>query len=196
MRIKRTDIPVLGLAALLALAPVAGCSSDASSADSSSSDAAAQTSESAASTEESGKNTGKKVSVNYIGTLEDGTEFDNSYTRGTPLEFTVGSGQMISGFDAAVADMEVGETKTVTLTPDEAYGEYNENLVITYPKDDVADFDQLSVGDTVYLSTTSGSTVAAKVTEKTDDSVTVDANSELAGKTLVFQIELLGVEDE
>jgi FKBP-type peptidyl-prolyl cis-trans isomerase 2 len=103
---------------------------------------------------------------------------------------------MISGFDAAVADMEVGETKTVTLTPDEAYGEYRDDLVLTYDKDDVADFDQLVVGDTVYLSTTSGSTVAAKVTEKTDDTVTVDANSELAGKTLVFQIELLSVEDE
>jgi FKBP-type peptidyl-prolyl cis-trans isomerase 2 len=189
MRIKRTDIPVLGLAVLLVLAPVAGCSSS-----SASNDATSDTT--AASTETAGKNTGKKVSVNYIGTLEDGTEFDNSYTRGTPLEFTVGSGQMISGFDAAVADMEVGETKTVTLTPDEAYGEYRDDLVLTYDKDDVADFDQLAVGDTVYLSTTSGSTVAAKVTEKTDDTVTVDANSELAGKTLVFQIELLSVEDE
>lgn len=137
---------------------------------------------------------GDKVKVNYRGTLDDGTQFDSSYDRGQPLEFTVGSGQMISGFDAAVEGMTVGEKKTVHLEPADAYGERSDAMVTIFSKDDVPDFDSLKVGDTVTLSTSSGGTMAAKVTEKTDDSVTVDANHELAGKPLNFEIELVSVE--
>ncbi len=100
---------------------------------------------------------------------------------------------MISGFDAAVEGMEVGEKKTVRLEPADAYGERSDAMVTTFSKDDVPDFDSLEVGDTVTLSTSNGSTVAAAVTEKTDDSVTVDANHELAGKPLTFEIELVEV---
>jgi FKBP-type peptidyl-prolyl cis-trans isomerase 2 len=181
-----------GLAACVLATTLAGCGA---TADAETSTSTSDTTTTTSTSTTTGKNTGKAVSVNYIGTLEDGTEFDNSYTNGSTLDFTVGDGTLISGFDAAVANMEVGETKTVTLSPDEAYGDYDESLVITYSKDDVSTFDELSVGDTVYLTTTSGSTVSALVTDKTEDTITVDANSQLAGKTLIFQIELVSVED-
>lgn len=76
-------------------------------------------------------NIGKKVKVNYRGTLDDGTQFDSSYDRGETLDFTCGAHQMIPGFDYAVADMAVGEKKTVHLAPSEAYGEHDDNLVFT-----------------------------------------------------------------
>lgn len=178
-------LAVLGASALIALA---GCSGQPASQDAG--DPPAQEGQAEAKTV---AEKGDTVKVNYRGTLDDGTQFDSSYDRGQPLEFTVSSGQMISGFDAAVEGMEVGEKKTVRLEPADAYGERSDAMVTTFSKDDVPDFDSLEVGDTVTLSTSNGSTVAAAVTEKTDDSVTVDANHELAGKPLTFEIELVEV---
>ena len=191
-------LAVLGASALIALA---GCSGQPASQDAG--DPPAQEGQAEAKTV---AEKGDTVKVNYRGTLDDGTQFDSAYGRGEPLEFTVGSGQMISGFDAAVEGMEVGEKKTVRLEPADAYGERSDAMVTTFSKDDVPDFDSLEVGDTVTnpdlaktlqltvtLSTSNGSTVAAAVTEKTDDSVTVDANHELAGKPLTFEIELVEV---
>ena len=77
---------------------------------------------------------GTNATVHYRGTLEDGSEFDNSHVRGEPITFTVGAGQMISGFNDAVNGMTVGETKTVTLTPDQAYGDVNPEAQTTFPK--------------------------------------------------------------
>lgn len=175
---------VLGASALIALA---GCSGQPASQDTG--DTSAQEQAEAKTVAEKGDT----VKVNYRGTLDDGSQFDSSYDRGQPLEFTVGSGQMISGFDAAVEGMKVGEKKTVRLEAADAYGEPSDDMVATFSKDEVPDFDSLEVGDTVTLSTSNGSTVAAAVTEKTDDSVTVDANHELAGKPLTFEIELVEV---
>ncbi|WP_347177736.1 FKBP-type peptidyl-prolyl cis-trans isomerase [Kribbibacterium absianum] len=137
---------------------------------------------------------GDKVEVNYRGTLEDGTQFDSSYDRGETLTFTVGSGQMISGFDAAVEGMKVGETKTVTLSPEEAYGERSDSLVYTFDRTDVPDPVNVKVGDTLGLQTSGGATTTGTVTEVTATTVTVDANPRLAGQTLIFEIELVAID--
>ena len=94
-------------------------------------------------------NEGKKVRVNYIGTFDDGTVFDSSVERGEPLEFTCMAGMMIPGFDAAVNEMAVGETKKVHIPAADAYGERDEQLVQRIPKENVPDVDDLPVGQTV-----------------------------------------------
>lgn len=137
---------------------------------------------------------GKKAKVHYRGTLTDGTQFDSSYDRGEPLEFTVASGMMIAGFDEAVRDMVVGERRTVTLPPDKAYGTRQDELVVRFPRDQVPQVEQLSVGDPIYLRSPRGTPIPAKVVALGDE-VVIDANHELADKTLVFDIELLEVED-
>ena len=127
-------------------------------------------------------NQGKKVKTHYRGTLDDGTQFDSSYDRGEPLEFTCGAGQMIKGFDAAVVDMQVGEKKTVHIPAADAYGEQVPNI------------EQIEKGMKLFLSTPSGMPVPAVVIDVTPEAVTLDANHELAGKDLNFDIELVEVE--
>ena len=131
-------------------------------------------------------NSGKKVKTHYRGTLDDGTQFDSSYDRGEPIEFTCGAGQMIPGFDAAVVDMALGEKKSVHIPAKDAYGEYNEQAVQKIPANQVPNADQLPVGQTVYFNSPYGP-MPAKVV-----SVTID---ELAGKDLNFDIELVEVVD-
>ncbi len=140
-------------------------------------------------------NEGKKVKTHYKGTLDDGTQFDSSYDRGEPLEFTCMAGQMIPGFDKAVCDMEVGETKTVRLEPAEAYGEHNPALVQKMPRSNVPNADQLPIGQTIYLRSGSSAPFPARVVEVTDDSVSFDMNHELAGQALTFEITLVEVAD-
>lgn len=139
-------------------------------------------------------NQGKKVKTHYRGTLDDGTQFDSSYDRGEPLAFTCGAGQMIKGFDAAVIDMELGEKKTVHIPAADAYGEHNPDMIVSFPADQVPNLDQISVGDKLYLSTATGMPVPAVVIEVTPEGVTLDANHELAGKDLNFDIELVEIE--
>lgn len=141
-------------------------------------------------------NIGKKVKVNYRGTLDDGTQFDSSYDRGETLDFTCGAHQMIPGFDYAVADMAVGEKKTVHLAPKEAYGEHDDNLVFTIRREQTQGMERISVGDQVGLHGPSGQLVPARVVEVTPSKITVDANHELAGKPLNFEIELVEVEEK
>ena len=140
-------------------------------------------------------NQGKKVKTHYRGTLDDGTQFDSSYDRGEPLEFTCGAGQMIKGFDAAVVDMQVGEKKTVRIPAVDAYGERNPEMVITFPAEQVPNIEQIEKGMKLFLSTPSGMPVPAVVIDVTAEAVTLDANHELAGKDLNFDIELVEVED-
>ncbi len=138
-------------------------------------------------------NKGRTVKVHYTGTLLDGTKFDSSLDRGVPLEFVCGAGQMIKGFDAAVEDMQVSEKRTVTLPPDQAYGEHRPDMVVEFPISQVPNPEQFKVGDKVVLQGPGGMPVPATIIKKDENSVTVDANHELAGKTLVFEIELVEV---
>lgn len=138
-------------------------------------------------------NEGKKVKTHYRGYLDDGTQFDSSYDRGEPLEFTCGAHMMIAGFDAAVVDMELGEKRTVHIEPADAYGEHNPDLVIEFPIEQVGDISTLTVGATVGLQGPGGQPIPAKVTKITPKHVTVDANHELAGKALNFDIELVEI---
>lgn len=135
-------------------------------------------------------NEGKKVKTHYRGTLADGTQFDSSYDRGEPLEFTCCAGQMIPGFDAAVKEMAVGEKKTVTIPAKDAYGEYNPQAVQTVPVSQVPDADKLPVGQTVYVQGPAGPFPAQVVSVDSENAV-FDMNHELAGKDLTFEIELV-----
>lgn len=140
-------------------------------------------------------NEGKKVRVNYIGTFDDGTVFDSSVERGEPLEFTCMAGMMIPGFDAAVNEMAVGETKKVHIPAADAYGERDEQLVQRIPKENVPDVDDLPVGQTVYMQAPGGQAFPVKVVEITDDDVMFDMNHEMAGKDLNFEITLEEIVD-
>lgn len=140
-------------------------------------------------------NEGKHVKVHYVGTLDDGTEFDSSRRRGEPLEFECMAGQMIPGFDRAVRDMAVGEVRTVRLEPADAYGERRPELVQTIPLSQLPGAERLKVGERIMVRT-SGGPVPTTVVGKTDDTITFDLNSEMAGKALTFEIELLEVSDE
>lgn len=139
-------------------------------------------------------NEGKKVKVHYVGTLDDGTQFDSSRDRGEPLAFTCMAGQMIPGFDAAVAEMEVGEQRCVHLEPKDAYGEANPDAVQTIRTEQLPGSERLEVGQKVMLSGPDGRPFQALVADKGDDTITFDMNHELAGKALNFDIELLEAE--
>ena len=139
-------------------------------------------------------NEGKHVKVHYVGTLDDGTKFDSSRDRGEPLPFTCMAGQMIPGFDAAVRDMAVGETVTIRLEPEDAYGPRRMDLVQTLPIAQLPGSEQRVVGQRVMLGSPTGQPIAATVTDKNDFAITFDMNHEMAGKALNFEIELLEAE--
>lgn len=140
-----------------------------------------------------GKNVGKVCRTHYRGTFNDGTQFDSSYDRGEPLEFVCGAGMMIPGFDAAVADMEIGEIREVHLMPEEAYGEARPEAIFTMEIAKLPGSENLLAGQQVYLQDMYGRPVPAKVTAKDEATVTFDTNHEMAGKELNFTIELIGV---
>ena len=140
-----------------------------------------------------GRNVGKTCRTHYRGTFNDGTQFDSSYDRGEPLEFICGVGQMIKGFDAAVADMEVGQTVDVHLMPEEAYGMPDPDAVFTLEIAQLPGSEDLEAGQRVYLTNQLGQPFPVVVVEKTETTITFDANHEMAGKELNFTIELLEV---
>ena len=139
------------------------------------------------------KNVGKKCRTHYRGTFNDGTQFDSSYDRGEPLEFVCGAGQMIPGFDAAVADMDVGQIVDVHLTPSEAYGEVDPSAIFTVEIARLPGAEGVSVGQQVYLQDQLGRPIPVKVAAKDETTITFDANHEMAGKELNFRIELVSV---
>ena len=140
-----------------------------------------------------GPNVGKTCRTHYRGTFNDGTQFDSSYDRGEPLEFICGAGQMIKGFDAAVANMVVGQVVDVHLMPEEAYGMPNPNMILTLEIANLPGSEDLEVGQQVYLTNQSGQPFPVKVTAKDEKMITLDANHEMAGKELNFKIELVEV---
>ncbi len=138
-----------------------------------------------------GKNAGKTVRVHYRGTFDDGSQFDSSYDRGEPLEYVCGTGMMIPGFDAAVVNMEVGESLDIHLMPEDAYGMPDPDRVLRLAIAELPGSEDLTVGQKVYLSGPSGQSFPVVVTAKDDENITLDANHEMAGKELNFHIELL-----
>lgn len=136
--------------------------------------------------------TGDTVKVDYTGKLADGTVFDSSIGK-APIEFTIGSGQMIKGFDNAVLGMKVGQSKTVALPPEDAYGGHNDALVITVDKSQMGPGVNPTVGQQLTVTHPDGTISTVVVTAVTATSVTVDANNPLAGKTLTFDIKLVSI---
>lgn len=135
---------------------------------------------------------GSKVKIHYTGKLEDGTVFDSSEGN-DPLEFTLGSGQVIVGFDEAVLGMGIGEKKNVTIPVDKAYGPRNEEMVIEAPRQHIPPEINPEVGLKLQMGGPNGELVLVTVVEVTEDHVKLDANPPLAGKDLNFDIELVEV---
>ncbi|HRI26095.1 MAG TPA: peptidylprolyl isomerase [Ferruginibacter sp.] len=135
---------------------------------------------------------GDVVKVHYTGKLVSGEQFDSSAGR-EPLEFTVGAGQMIKGFDAAMPGMTLGEKKTVNISPEEGYGPRLEEAIINFPKENVPPDMQLEPGMQLTLSNQAGQPFPVIVTEIREDVIVLDANHFLAGQELVFDIELVEI---
>jgi peptidylprolyl isomerase len=130
---------------------------------------------------------GETVVVHYRGNLKNGKEFDSSEGR-EPLQFTIGSGSVIPGFEKAVCRMKIGETKTITLKASEAYGQIRKDLILEISRDKLPAGLSLRVGDKLKIR---NGTAEVKVVKTTDNSITVDANHELAGQDLTFTLKLI-----
>jgi len=135
---------------------------------------------------------GNVVKVHYSGRLTDGTLFDSSEGR-EPLEFTVGAGQMIRGFDAGVLGMAIGEKKTLQIAAEDAYGMRDEEAIIEFPADNIPEDMKLEPGMQLTLRNQNGQPVPVIVLEVKDDVVIMDANHMLAGQDLVFDVELVEI---
>ena len=135
---------------------------------------------------------GDTVKIHYTGTLDDGTQFDSSQGR-DPLEFEVGSGQVIPGFDKAVEGMTVGDSKSVRIEADDAYGPRHEQLIQQVERSVLPDDLNPETGMALQSSSPDGQVAQFMVTEVTDETITVDANHPLAGQALSFDIELVDI---
>jgi peptidylprolyl isomerase len=138
---------------------------------------------------------GDKVKVHYHGRLTSGETFDKSEGR-EPLEFEVGSGMVIKGFDDGVTGMAIGDKKTINIPFDEAYGPRNPDMVIEMPKDRFPKDMEVEIGMPLGMSDGQGQQFQVVVTEIKDDSVTLDANHPLAGKDLIFDLELVSIDNK
>ena len=134
---------------------------------------------------------GDTVRIHYTGTLSDGSQFDSSVGR-DPLEFKLGDGMVIPGFDAAVSGMNVGESKTVEIPADQAYGERRDDMVMSVGKNEFPDHINPEVGQQLQMQQGEQAFVVT-ITEVSDDAVVLDANHPLAGKDLTFTIELVEI---
>jgi len=135
---------------------------------------------------------GDTVRVHYTGTLDNGHVFDTSENR-DPLEFTVGSGQVIPGFDQGVEGLEIGNSKTVTIDADDAYGPRNDDMIVTVQHSQFPDDLNPEIGLQLELRRDDGSVIPAIIIDVTDDDVKIDANHPLAGERLTFEIELVEI---
>jgi FKBP-type peptidyl-prolyl cis-trans isomerase 2 len=135
---------------------------------------------------------GDVIRVHYTGTLNDGSQFDSSVGR-SPLEFTVGAGQMIAGFDAGVVGMSIGEKKTIQIDPDNGYGQKDPNAIIEFPASNVPEGMQVEVGMKLNLQNQYGQPVPVEVIEVKEEVIIMDANHFLAGKDLIFEVELVEI---
>jgi len=134
------------------------------------------------------------VSIDYKGTLENGTEFDSSADR-QPLEFKMGAGQVIKGVEENLMGMVLNEKKTFTVTPENAYGERNEELTQTFSKSDLPPDADPQPGQVIGLQTPEGQQLPGTITEVNDDDFKVDLNHPLAGESLTFDVEIVGISE-
>jgi FKBP-type peptidyl-prolyl cis-trans isomerase 2 len=137
---------------------------------------------------------GDTVKVHYHGRLTDGTTFDSSAGR-EPLEFEVGSGQVIKGFDDGVSGMEVGEKKTINIPVNEAYGPRSEEMVVQFPKTNFPPNLDPEVGMQLTMTNNTGQQIPVVITEVLDEVVVLDANHPLAGQDLIFDLELVSINE-
>lgn len=135
---------------------------------------------------------GDKVKVHYHGRLTDGTTFDSSQGR-QPLEFEVGSGMVIKGFDDGVTGMSVGDKKTISIPAEDAYGQKQEEMIIEFPRANFPPDISPETGMTLNMHSENGQELPVVITEVNADTVTLDANHPLAGKDLIFDIELVDI---
>lgn len=135
---------------------------------------------------------GDTVKLHYAGKLQDGTEFDSSMNR-EPLEFKIGDWQLIPGFENAVIGMAPGETKTATIESSEAYGPRREDMVVEVQRQQLPADLELEVGQHLNMRDQEGESLLVKITNVTEDTVTLDANHPLAGQDLIFEIQLLEI---
>ena len=135
---------------------------------------------------------GDMVKVHYTGRLNDGTVFDTSKNR-QPLQFTIGQGQVIAGVEEAVDGMNAGESKTATIPQDKAYGARREEMVVVVDRKQLPEELNPKVGQRLELTQENDQSILVTVTDLTDASITLDANHPLAGKDLVFDLELVEI---
>ena len=135
---------------------------------------------------------GDKVRIHYTGKLDDGTVFDSSRDS-DPIEFTIGGGEVIPGFEEAIVGMSAGQEKTEVIEAGRAYGEHRDELVFRVEKSQMPE-EEIEVGDMLRLGFPDGTSADVQVAEIDDDGVTLDANHPLAGKTLTFDLELVGID--
>ncbi len=135
---------------------------------------------------------GDTVRVHYTGKLEDGTVFDTSRSR-HPLQFTLGNGQVIAGFENAIAGMNIGESKTAVIPAEQAYGARRNDMIVTVKRDQLPPDLDPKVGQRLELTQADDQVVLVTVSAVTDSSITLDANHPLAGKALIFDLELLQI---
>lgn len=136
---------------------------------------------------------GDLVSVHYLGTLENGEKFDSSYDRGEALQFQVGAGQMISGFDKGVEGMKQGEKKKLELSPEEAYGYPDDKMIVSIPLEKFGNIGSHKIGEYITVQTQNGP-AQALIHSLTDTDITLNFNHRLAGKSLIFEVELMKIE--
>jgi len=135
---------------------------------------------------------GDRVQVHYTGKLEDGTVFDTSKSR-HPLQFTIGQGQVIAGFEQAVTGMHVGDYKTAVIPVEQAYGARREDLVVTVDRKQFAPDLELKIGQRLEVTQEDNQVILVTIAALTDSTITLDANHPLAGKPLTFELELVGI---
>jgi len=136
--------------------------------------------------------TGDKVRVNYTGRSEDGQVFESSVGM-VPFTFTIGSGEVIKGFEDAIVGMQPGERKRITVEPEDGFGLYDEDLVLEVPKSGLPSDLQLQIGIDFEMEDDEGNILPAVVIEILDDSILIDANAPLAGKRVIYEIELIDI---
>jgi peptidylprolyl isomerase len=134
---------------------------------------------------------GDTVQIHYTGTLDSGEQFDSS-VGGEPLEFILGGGQVITGFDKGVAGMNIGEKKTVRIPPDEAYGEYDDALVLQMNREELPALNY-ELGTELVMQQPSGRSIPVIVIDTNDEAIVLDANHPLAGEALTFELELVAI---